>query len=197
MDLLQQIIHADFFLFKQINGRWTNDFFDHVFLFARQAEIWAPLYLFFLLFVVLNFKSKGWWWACFFIFCVTLTDTISSHILKDAVGRLRPCMDPILAGQVRFLANYCPQSGSFTSSHAANHFGMATFVACTLGREHRYWRWAYAWASLVAYAQVYVGVHFPLDILGGALLGFGAGTLLAGIFNRKIGPLLFTNPSPE
>ncbi|TDX00961.1 phosphatase PAP2 family protein [Dinghuibacter silviterrae] len=197
MDLLQQIIHADFSLFRLVNSRWTNDFFDHVFIFARQAMVWAPLYLFLLLFVVLNFQWKGWWWAVFFLACVALTDGISSHILKDAVGRLRPCMNPLLADQVRFLANYCPNSGSFTSSHAANHFGMATFIACTLGREHRYWRWAYAWAFLISYAQVYVGVHFPLDVLGGALLGMGAGSLLARIFNRKIGPLFFTNLASE
>jgi undecaprenyl-diphosphatase len=197
MDLLQQIIHADFNLFRLINSHWTNDFFDHVFIFVRQAMIWAPLYLFLLLFVVLNFQWKGWWWACFFILCVALTDSVSSHILKDAIGRLRPCMNPALADQVRFLANYCPNSGSFTSSHAANHFGMATFIACTLGREHRYWRWAYAWAALISYAQVYVGVHFPLDVLGGALLGLGAGSLLARIFNRRIGTLFFTNLNPE
>jgi undecaprenyl-diphosphatase len=195
MDLLQQIIHADFYLFELINGHWTNGFLDHVFLFSREAILWAPLYLFLLLFVVLNFGWRGWWWALFFIACVGVTDTISSHVLKDAVGRLRPCLNPLL--DVRFLANYCPHSGSFTSSHAANHFGMATFIASTLGRQHGYWRWAYVWAFLISYAQVYVGVHFPLDVLGGALLGLGAGTLIARIFNRKIGPLLFTNLSPE
>lgn len=197
MDLLQQIIHADFYLFELINGRWTNDFLDHVFLFVRQALVWAPFYLYLLWFVVLNFKGRGWWWAGLFILCVALTDTVSSHILKDAVGRLRPCMDPALAQQVRFLANYCPHSGSFTSSHAANHFGMATYIAATLGRQNRYWRWAYAWAFVISYAQVYVGVHFPLDVLGGALLGLGAGTLFAWFFNRKIGPFLLTNLTPE
>lgn len=197
MDLLQQIIHADYYLFELINGRWTNDFFDHVFIFIRQAAFWAPFYFFLLWFVVLNFSWKGWWWACFFILCVALTDTLSSHIIKDAVGRVRPCMNPLLVHEVRFLANYCPQGGSFTSSHAANHFGMATFIAATLGQLSRSWRWVYAWAALVSYAQIYVGVHFPLDVLGGALLGLGAGWLVSRIFLRRVGPLLFTNLSPE
>jgi len=195
MDLLQHIIHLDFYLFKQVNGQWTNVFFDHFFPFIRQALIWTPLYLFLLLYITINFRLKGWWWSFFFIICVSATDIISSRLIKDSVGRIRPCMDPFLAQQVRFLATYCPQGGSFTSSHAANHFGMAAFVACTLGHQSKYWRLMYVWAFAISYAQVYVGVHFPFDILGGAVLGLLIGTLLARFFNQKIGPLLFTNPS--
>ncbi|HTJ13770.1 MAG TPA: phosphatase PAP2 family protein [Dinghuibacter sp.] len=194
MDLLQQIIHGDRILFESINSRWTNPFFDHFFLFVREALFWTPLYFFLLLFVVLNFGWRGWWWACFFIGCVAVTDTVSSHILKEAVGRIRPCA---LGGSVRFLANYCPQGGSFPSAHATNHFGMATFMALTLGRISRGWWAAWAWAAMISYAQVYVGVHFPLDVLGGAVLGILAGMVFARLYNRKIGPLLFTNPSPE
>jgi membrane-associated phospholipid phosphatase len=195
MDLFRQIIHADYRLFERINEQWTNDWFDHFFVFIRQAVVWAPLYLFLLLFVVLNFKRRGWWWAGFFLVSVAITETLSSHIIKDAVGRTRPCLDPLLADGIRFLANYCPHSGSFTSSHAANHFGMATFIASTLGRQSRYWWWAYGWAFCISYAQVYVGVHFPLDVLGGAVLGVMAGLLSARLFHRRAGALLFINPN--
>jgi membrane-associated phospholipid phosphatase len=196
MNLLQYIIHLDFYLFELINGQWTNMIFDHFFTLIRQPMLWAPLYLFLLLFVTINFRLRGWWWSFLFVITVSATDLVSSRLIKGSIGRIRPCMDPFLANQVRFLATYCPHSGSFTSSHAANHFGMAAFVAGTLGRQTRYWRFLYLWAFLISYAQVYVGVHFPLDVLGGALVGLLAGTLSARFFNGKIGPLLFTNPQP-
>lgn len=196
MEALQHILHADFYLFEQINGRWTNIVFDHLFTLVRQPMLWAPLYLFLLLFSTINFQLKGWWWSFIFIINVSATDLISSRLIKESIGRIRPCMDPFLADQVRFLANYCPHSGSFTSSHAANHFGMATFIVGTLGRSSKYWKLLYLWAFLISYAQVYVGVHFPLDILGGAILGLLVGTLSARFFNRKVGPLFPTNLQP-
>lgn len=195
MDLLQHITDLDFYLFKQVNEQWTTVFLDHFFPLIREPVIWAPLYLFLFLYATVNFKGKGWWWSCFFIICVSVTDMLSSRIIKESVGRVRPCSDPRLAEQIRFLVNYCPHSGSFTSSHAANHFGMAAFVACTLGAHNRYWRLIYVWAFFISYAQVYVGVHFPFDVAGGAVLGLLVGTLLAIFFNKKIGPLLFTNLS--
>jgi membrane-associated phospholipid phosphatase len=196
MDLFQQIIRGDFYLFEHINGEWTGDFLDNFFLFIRQAPVWAPFYVFLLVFVTWNFKARGWWWCAFFLLCVSFTDILSSHIIKNVVGRLRPCMEPLLAQQVRFIANYCPHSGSFTSSHAANHFGMAAFIVGTLGKQSGQWKWVYLWAGLIAYAQVYVGVHYPLDIAGGTVLGLLIGTYLARFYNQKIGPLLFTNLSP-
>ena len=196
MNLLQYIIHLDFYLFELINGQWTNTIFDHFFTLVREPLLWTPLYLFLLLLATINFGLKGWWWSFVFVINVSATDLISSRLIKESVGRIRPCMEPFLANQVRFLANYCPHSGSFTSSHAANHFGMAAFVVGTLGRQNRYWRLLYLWAFLISYAQVYVGVHFPLDVVGGALVGLLIGTLSARFFNRKIGPLLFTNPQP-
>jgi membrane-associated phospholipid phosphatase len=195
MDLLQHMIRWDYYLFEHINGKWTSDFSDHIFLFIRQAVVWAPLYLFLLVFILVNFKWKGWWWAGFYILNVGVTDTISSQVLKNVVGRLRPCMDPFLGDQVRFIANYCPHSGSFTSSHAANHFGMAAFIVGTLGKRSKQWRWMYLWAACISYAQIYVGVHFPFDVLGGALLGLGSGTLFAHFYNKKIG--LLSSPIPS
>jgi undecaprenyl-diphosphatase len=82
-----------------------------------------------------------------------------------------------MAGQIRFLARYCGANGSFTSSHAVNHFAFATFVVSIMKGFSRWFMLLYAWAFSIAYAQVYVGVHYPSDVLVGAFLGivFGWG----------------------
>jgi membrane-associated phospholipid phosphatase len=91
-----------------------------------------------------------------------------------------------LLGTIRVLASYCPQSSSFTSSHAANHFGLATFVSVTLYRYAGQWIYlTYLWAFLIIYAQLYVGVHYPIDVFCGALLGVMAGLLTAWIYQKK------------
>jgi undecaprenyl-diphosphatase len=90
--------------------------------------------------------------------------------------------------QVRLHLRHCSGSYSFTSSHAANHFGMATFVSLTLYSTFRRWIYlSYLWAFFIAYAQVYVGVHYPLDVVGGAGLGVLAGLLTASVFNKQVG----------
>jgi len=88
---------------------------------------------------------------------------------------------------------YCPGSGSFTSSHATNHFGLATFIFFTMRTYFKNWAYLFfVWAAIISYGQVYVGIHYPLDVIGGAVLGWGIGLLTSFIFNNRIGlpPLL-------
>ena len=92
-----------------------------------------------------------------------------------------------MALQIRFIAKTCGLNGSFTSSHATNHFAIAMFVYQMCKKLSPLWAISFLWAGLISYAQVYVGVHYPLDIIGGALLGNGFGYLFARIFNNKIG----------
>jgi undecaprenyl-diphosphatase len=87
-----------------------------------------------------------------------------------------------------FALKSCSGSFSFTSSHAANHFGMATFASITFySTFKRYIFLTYLWAFFISYAQVYVGVHYPLDVLGGAAIGTLAGVLTASVFNKQVG----------
>ncbi len=176
---MQQLIHIDKVLFRLFNSQLTNPFFDWIMPWLRNSLVWVPLYLFILLLVAINFKKKGFWIIVFAIITVALTDGLSSKLIKPYFGRLRPCNDPDMINIVRFLLNVRPGNGSFTSSHAANHFGIAMFLYSVLKPYFGKWMLLFfVWAFFISYAQVYVGVHYPFDILGGTVLGclIGYGT---------------------
>jgi undecaprenyl-diphosphatase len=189
LDILKPILRLDYWLFHKINQIWINPFFDLVFPFMRQQEFWYFFYLFLLVFSLYNFGVKGCWWSISLIMTVIIADLFSSSLMKSLIWRFRPCRDPDLADQVRVLVNYCPQSSSFTSSHACNHFAAAWFIFITLNQTGS-WRWLlFAWAFIISYSQVYVGVHFPLDILGGAILGTAIGYSMSIFFQKQFGTL--------
>lgn len=186
---LEKVKSFDHNLFSKINGEWHNSFFDTFFPFTRETFFWVPFYFFLALFVIINFKKYGWLWVLFLILNVVLSDFVSSSIIKENFFRLRPCRDPAIADQLRFLVRYCPGSSGFTSSHAANHFAAAMFIFATLKhrvRIKKWWIFIFIWALIPCYAQLYVGVHFPTDIIGGILLGLILGYLMSYVFNRII-----------
>ena len=187
-NLLHRLELWDQWLFIQVNNHQSNSFFDSIMPYLRSAYYWPPLYLFLLVFITMNFKSRGWWWFLIFLCTVSLCDMTSSKLVKEAFERLRPCNDPDFFQYVHLLVNRCSGTYSFTSSHAANHFGMATFIFITLRPVVKKWVWlAFLWAAFIGYAQVYVGVHYPFDVLGGAAIGIAFGWLLGMFFNKRFG----------
>jgi membrane-associated phospholipid phosphatase len=185
--VLHQVLHLDYWLFSKINRQWSNPFFDAVLPFLREAEFWLPLYLFLLVFATLNFSKKGIRWCLALIMTAIISDLISSSVVKQLILRLRPCQDPALGTYVRVLVKYCPQSSSFTSSHACNHFSVAMFIFMTLGQNSKWWRLVFPWAFAVSYAQIYVGVHYPFDVLGGMVLGCSIGYGMSFFFKKQFG----------
>jgi len=183
---------ADTWLFLQINTNWTNSWLDNILPWWRDANTWIPMYLFLILFLALNFKNQAWKWIFFAIATVILTDQFSSHFVKNFIQRPRPCADDYLQFHVRLLLDHCSGGYSFTSSHAANHFGFAAFVWFTMKSVLKRWKWLFIfWAATISYGQVYVGVHYPLDVIFGALIGVLAGSLTGTIFVKQFGELQF------
>jgi membrane-associated phospholipid phosphatase len=171
--------------FLKINTSWTNAFADFFMPLVRDQRTWYPLYAFLLIYAIVKFKWKAVPFILLGVATVGLSDSISSHVLKDMVGRVRPCHEDMLIGIMKLRVGYCPNSGSFTSSHAANHFSLATFFYFVLKPCFKKWGVLFfLWAGLISYAQVYVGVHYPGDVLGGAILGILIGSGTAYLFKR-------------
>ncbi|MBW8684092.1 phosphatase PAP2 family protein [Chitinophaga rhizophila] len=184
--MLERLLRLDYKLFFHINNVWSHPVLDAFVPWLREPFVWAPLYLFLLMFVTMNYGWRGLWWAAFFLITFGLADQ-SSLFIKDTVGRLRPCRDPLIQHFVRLLVVHCPGSGSFTSSHAANHFALGTFCFLTFRHISKWFAASFfVWAAVICYAQVYVGVHYPLDVTGGGLLGIFLGVMSAGVFQRRI-----------
>lgn len=128
--------------------------------------------------LVLFAGRKGRVAALLLIVVVALTDQVTASILKPWVGRVRPCF--ALDGVDLLIPQ--SRSPSFPSSHAANGFGAALFLALRLGRG--WWAGLFL-AALISFSRIYVGVHYPLDALGGACLGAGTALLVHGLFSAQ------------
>jgi undecaprenyl-diphosphatase len=180
------LISFDIELFFQINRVWTHPILDILLPLFRNKVFWAPLYLFLLSFLLINFKRKGLWIVLCLLVTVGISDFTSSSILKPLVKRDRPCQNEHINASVRTLIN-CGSGKSFTSSHATNHFSIAIFLAILFGKKRR-WIWILAifWAGIISYAQVYVGVHYPLDVLCGGMLGSFIGISMAKICRKYV-----------
>jgi undecaprenyl-diphosphatase len=180
---LLTIVDLDRLVFKLINQEWANGFFDYFLYFWRNKYTWIPLYIFIITYLIVNLGKRSYWIIFFLILTFALTDFISSGVVKPMIERPRPCHVENQALNTRLLVP-CGSGYSFTSSHAANHFGIAFFLIFAIRKRNRLFAvLLFIWAFLVGYAQVYVGVHFPLDIICGALLGIGIAILTKEMYN--------------
>src|SRR5690606_34593122 len=151
--LPSSLVALDHKIWYYLNVLWRNDFLDTVVPFLRNQWTWAPLYLFLLVFMVGNFKKRGWIWCLFFLGTFAIADQLSAHWLKPTFERIRPCNDIALAKLVHIIVP-CGSGYSFPSSHAANHFALGVFAAVTLQHQVKgIWWMALLWAASVSYAQ--------------------------------------------
>ncbi len=186
---METIIQLDQHFFIWIQQHCHTSFMDVMMPWMRNKYSWFPLYFFIIAILMLKYKWAGARIIFVAIMCVVISDTLSSHVMKPSFQRLRPCEEPSVAAQ--FIPSIeCGHRGfSFTSSHAANHFSLAMAIALFFYRRNKWWLLpAIAWAGAISVAQVYVGVHYPLDIVGGALIGisvaFGAHWIIKHYFSR-------------
>ncbi len=168
---MTELLQWDAQIFHLINSDWSNQFFDFLLPILRNKYTWMPLYMFLIAFFTINFKKQGMYIVMALALTVGVADATSSHLIKKSVKRLRPCKVLEQPKDMNLLVR-CGSGYSFPSSHAANHFSMAVFLFLTLGKVVKWTKVPLLlWAASIAYSQVYVGVHFPLDALAGAVLG--------------------------
>ena len=187
--MFNQIIQLDQQLFFAINHGLSNPFFDFLMPILRERLIWIPLYAFLAFFLIKKYGKYGLLLILFFVFTFGIADFFTASIIKPFVERLRPCNDPMIRSSVLNLIP-CGSGYSFPSSHAANHFGISFFILFTWLRHQPLAKFLVIfWACLVVYAQLYVVVHYPSDVVAGALVGIVYSSLLAEWYLRRFGDI--------
>jgi len=175
MNLLEILKKADTDAFLFLNG-WHSPFTDRAMYLISHTWVWLPLYLFLLWLVIRNYRKQSLVIIPAAALLITLGDRVSVLAFKEVFERLRPCHEPSLSGLVHTVYGHCGGDFSFVSSHATNTFAAATFLALLIGRRYRYFTpLIFLWATVVSYSRIYLGVHYPGDVVGGALLGSALG----------------------
>lgn len=140
-------------------------------VFFTAREVWFPAYAVLLVVLIYLTGRRAGLLLPLLGLSVALADSISSRVFKPFFGRLRPCHDPLLTAKLN-LVDGCGGQFGFMSSHAANAFALAVFIALVLPPRYRVGKWLLlAWAAVVSYSRIYLAAHFPSDILAGAALG--------------------------
>jgi len=158
------LISLDTALFHLINEQGQNSFFDWFMPIMTDLKNFAYILVGLAIWILWKEKKAGLLFLVFIGLTLTITDQFSSRLLKEVVGRVRPCH---VLENVHMLTD-CNTSYSFPSSHAVNIFAAAFFLAQPFRRMAPVF---YAIAAVVAYSRVYIGIHYPMNVLGGAMIG--------------------------
>lgn len=172
--MIESLIELDEALMLELNSH-HNSFFDELMYWVSHKFFWIPFYLLLVYLIV-----KRWGWNTVYVLvaialCIALADRFTSGFMKPFFERPRPCHEPELSHLIHTTYNKCGGRFGFASSHAANVFALSTFLWLDLRSFYRWIGWLFAWALLVSYSRVYLGVHYPGDITIGAMVGIVTG----------------------
>lgn len=179
-ETIDTLVQYDQQLFLWLNGMhapWA----DTLMYWITYKFTWVPMYLFLILLTIKTEGKKSIAIIVTVIVAVIIADKITSGIMKPYFGRLRPCHEPSLAGLVHEVTG-CGGSFGFASSHASTSFAVAVVWFTLLKQKVQYIWIILVWAALYSYSRVYVGVHYPGDILAGGMIGWLVALIFTNIY---------------
>jgi undecaprenyl-diphosphatase len=182
MSFISSIKELDTELFLYLNSK-HNAFMDTVMFWASHRFVFIPLYALFLFLAWKYYGRKVWLVALAVVLLIVLADQVSVHAFKNVFLRYRPCYNEIICKQVHLNDGKGGMYG-FISSHAANTFALAMFLWLLFRGKIKYFGFLiFAWAAFVSYSRIYNGVHYPLDVAAGAIVGMGIGVVVFKLFS--------------
>ena len=177
--MLEKILSLDQQLFVFLNGLGSEKF-DVLWLFITKQSNWTPFFLLLLFFVYKKMGIKQTLFIVLFIaVLITFTDQ-TTNVIKNAVQRLRPCNNKDIMGYIRIVKS--SETFSFFSGHATNSMAVATFIFLLFKSKFKYLGFLFLWPIVFAYSRIYLGLHYPLDIISGYIFGAFSGFLCYKLF---------------
>ena len=176
------LVDIDTALLRLLNLQWTSSFLDRVIPIFSHFDQWKIPLIALLIFIVIRERLKGVLIVVGLGLTILLSEAMCSLVVKELIDRVRPCH---IHAWLRLIEGYCPKSPAFPSSHATNITAAITYLSFFFPR------WLFAMvplALLVGYSRVYLGVHYPLDVVGGAILGAACGWAVFVVFKRLVFP---------
>jgi len=179
--MLNYLNQIDTELFLIMNG-WHNHLFDILMVYVSSMLFWLPFYIFLFYLLIREYKWNSLILLLFTALLITLTDQSSVQLFKNVFQRLRPCHNPDIQAMVHTV-EYCGGLYGFVSSHATNYFGIIVFVSGLLKNRYKWLPWVLViWGLLIIYSRIYLGVHYPGDVIAGAILGSVIGWMVLWLY---------------
>ncbi|HQX44358.1 MAG: phosphatase PAP2 family protein [Saprospiraceae bacterium] len=175
--MINYLIWLDHKIFEWIQLNLRASELDVLISLCRDKHFWLPLYVFLVAYVVFNYKINLVKFVLMIVVLISLSDQLTSSLIKKTVRRERPCKEAYFSDQFNTPVG-CSGGFSFPSSHASNHMALGAFLYLFFEGKNKFKRrMLLIWPLIVGFAQVYVAVHFPFDVLAGFLIGAILGML--------------------